>query len=134
MLPAAFVNVACDPNAFDVNVTPDKRTVMFGEEGKLLALVRSMLDDLFSADACTLSTVEAPSPSPRSHPPPPPPPRPPGRPPGRPPWSADPPHSIAINADEPLTEASGAAIVANVVGGLAALDADYGSDGNVMPG
>ena len=52
--PVAFLNVTAPTDAYDINVTPDKRTVLFGEEAVLLALVKMLLEKLFSAETCTM--------------------------------------------------------------------------------
>ncbi len=52
--PVAFVDVRAPPDSYDINVTPDKRTVLFAEEGKLLGLVRTILEKLFATESCTL--------------------------------------------------------------------------------
>ena len=51
--PVAFLNVTAPPDSFDINVSPDKRVVMFADEAALLALVRRMLEQLFAAEACS---------------------------------------------------------------------------------
>ena len=38
--PVAFIDLRAPHDAYDINVTPDKRTVLFAEESTILALVR----------------------------------------------------------------------------------------------
>jgi len=47
--PFVILNVQAPGEAFDVNVTPDKRTVLFSDEASLLNLVSDMLAALFTA-------------------------------------------------------------------------------------
>ena len=47
------LNVSVDPATYDVNVTPDKRTLLLHDETELCDLICSELDQVFSAvDHC----------------------------------------------------------------------------------
>lgn len=46
------------PESYDINVTPDKRTVLFSNESALLALVRGVLDEMFTTESCTFSVQQ----------------------------------------------------------------------------
>ena len=52
--PVAFLDLRAPSDSYDINVTPDKRTVLFADEARLLSVVRTMLEELFAADSCTL--------------------------------------------------------------------------------
>ena len=45
--PFIFADVQLDTNAYDVNVSPDKRTILLHEQGELLDSLREALTDLF---------------------------------------------------------------------------------------
>ncbi|CAI5465886.1 unnamed protein product [Closterium sp. Yama58-4] len=48
--PAAFLNVSLSADAYDVNVTPDKRKVFLHSEAALLSGLRAALSDFYSPD------------------------------------------------------------------------------------
>ena len=52
--PVTFINVSAPTDSYDVNVTPDKRTVLFSDESALLALVKRTVDALFAPETCAL--------------------------------------------------------------------------------
>jgi DNA mismatch repair protein MutL len=52
--PVTFINVRAPTDSYDVNVTPDKRTVLFSDESALLALVKRTVDALFAPETCAL--------------------------------------------------------------------------------
>ncbi|CAI5521474.1 unnamed protein product, partial [Closterium sp. Naga37s-1] len=50
--PAAFLNVSLSADAYDVNVTPDKRKVFLHSEAALLSGLRAALSEYYSPDRC----------------------------------------------------------------------------------
>lgn len=47
--PMVFLNFKIDPNFLDINVTPDKRTINFFNEGQLLEELKEAIDKLYGA-------------------------------------------------------------------------------------
>ncbi|MCJ1312065.1 hypothetical protein MMC25_005739 [Agyrium rufum] len=52
--PFIFANVRLDTNAYDVNVSPDKRTILLHDQGALLESLRTSLTDLFESQDQTV--------------------------------------------------------------------------------
>ena len=47
--PFIFANIILDTNAYDVNVSPDKRTIMLHDQNTMLDSIRSALTDMFES-------------------------------------------------------------------------------------
>ncbi|MCJ1479719.1 ATP-binding mismatch repair protein [Lambiella insularis] len=52
--PFIFADVILDTNAYDVNVSPDKRTILLHDQGALLESIRTSLTDLFEKQQHTV--------------------------------------------------------------------------------
>lgn len=59
--PFIFADIRLDPNAYDVNVSPDKRTILLHEQNALLDALKQSLNDLFDSHEQTVpqSTLPA---------------------------------------------------------------------------
>ncbi|KAL1525310.1 hypothetical protein AB1Y20_020171 [Prymnesium parvum] len=52
--PFVLLNLQAPPDSFDINVTPDKRTVLLSDEGSLLAMMKTALQaELFGPQMCS---------------------------------------------------------------------------------
>ena len=56
--PFVFANLKMDTNAYDVNVSPDKRTIMLHDQQRLLDTLKETLVDLFESQAQTVPTQQ----------------------------------------------------------------------------
>ncbi|GAB7359187.1 hypothetical protein MBLNU230_g5254t1 [Neophaeotheca triangularis] len=59
--PFVFANLVMDTNAYDVNVSPDKRTIMLHDQGALLESLKLALTELFEDQAHTVPLSQLPS-------------------------------------------------------------------------
>lgn len=64
--PFIFVNIKLDPNMYDVNVSPDKRSILLHDQGLLLNTLRSSLVELFDTQDHRIPTTQISAPQPLS--------------------------------------------------------------------
>ncbi|KAI4139702.1 MAG: hypothetical protein L6R39_006156 [Caloplaca ligustica] len=60
--PFVFANIVLDTNAYDVNVSPDKRTILLHDQTALLESIRGALIDLFEKQDQTVPQTQRPQP------------------------------------------------------------------------
>ncbi|KAL8691539.1 MAG: hypothetical protein Q9218_003263, partial [Villophora microphyllina] len=60
--PFVFANIVIDTNAYDVNVSPDKRTILLHEQAALLDSLRNALVELFEKQDQTIPQTQRPQP------------------------------------------------------------------------
>ncbi|KAL8654229.1 MAG: hypothetical protein Q9210_001638 [Variospora velana] len=60
--PFVFANIILDTNAYDVNVSPDKRTILLHDQARLLESLRGSLTDLFEKQDQTVPESQRPPP------------------------------------------------------------------------
>ncbi|KAL9020198.1 MAG: hypothetical protein Q9185_002568 [Variospora sp. 1 TL-2023] len=60
--PFVFANIILDTNAYDVNVSPDKRTILLHDQARLLESLRVSLTDLFEKQDQTVPESQRPPP------------------------------------------------------------------------
>lgn len=53
--PIAIMNFTIPTNAYDVNVTPDKRKIFFSDESSLMVCLREAIEGIYSPSQCTYS-------------------------------------------------------------------------------
>ncbi|KAI4096325.1 MAG: hypothetical protein LQ344_001151 [Seirophora lacunosa] len=58
--PFVFANIILDTNAYDVNVSPDKRTILLHDQARLLESLRGSLIDLFEKQDQTVPETQRP--------------------------------------------------------------------------
>ncbi|KAL9057065.1 MAG: hypothetical protein Q9206_002501 [Seirophora lacunosa] len=58
--PFVFANIILDTNAYDVNVSPDKRTILLHDQARLLESLRGSLIDLFGKQDQTVPETQRP--------------------------------------------------------------------------
>ena len=56
--PFIFADIQLDTHMYDVNVSPDKRTILLHDQGQLLDSIRSSLTELFDSHEYTVPTSE----------------------------------------------------------------------------
>ncbi|KAL8784052.1 MAG: hypothetical protein Q9195_009202 [Heterodermia aff. obscurata] len=56
--PFIFANIVLDTNAYDVNVSPDKRTILLHDQGALLENLRTSLTNLFEKEDQTVPQTQ----------------------------------------------------------------------------
>ena len=59
--PFVFANIQLDANAYDVNVSPDKRTILLHDQSNLFEAIRSRLVELFNSQEQTVPQSQLPS-------------------------------------------------------------------------
>ncbi|KAI4127713.1 MAG: hypothetical protein LQ341_006763, partial [Variospora aurantia] len=60
--PFVFANIILDTNAYDVNVSPDKRTILLHDQARLLESLRGSLTELFEKQDQTVPESQRPPP------------------------------------------------------------------------